>query len=71
MRRPIVTVDGVTVDDLSGELRAVVLLMGLMVSCLLVWLVLTEVSLSVSKNHGPQPDKFPTANDANVTEVDH
>ena len=68
MRRPIVTVDGVTVDDLSGEVRAVVLLMGLMVSCLLVWLVLTEVSRSVSKSHDPQPEKFLKAN---VTEVDH
>lgn len=57
--------------NLSSEGRAVVLLMGLMVSCLLVYLVLTEVSLSVSKSQGSQPDKFPKANDANVTEVDH
>jgi hypothetical protein len=61
-----VTVDGVTV---ASEVRAVVLLMGLMVSCLLVYLVLTEVaSLSVSKSHDPQPDKNLKAN---VTEVDH
>lgn len=66
MRRLIVTVDGVTV---AAEVRAVVLLMGLMVSCLLVYLVLTEVaSLSVSKSQGSQPDKFPKAN---VTAVDH
>ena len=65
------TVDGVTVVSMSSEGRAVVYLMGLLACSLLVYLVLTEVSLSVSKNHGPQPDKFPTANDANVTEVDH
>ena len=52
----------------SAEVRAVVLLMGLVVSSLLVYLVLTEVSRSVSKSHDPQPDKFPKAN---VTEVDH
>ncbi len=63
------TVDGVTVDDLSGEGRAVVYLLGLMVSCLLVYLVLTEVaSQSVQKNQSPTPDNFPKAN---VTEVDH
>ena len=65
MRRLIVTVDGVTV---AAEVRAVVLLMGLMVSCLLVYLVLTEVSLSVSKSQGSHPDKNLKAN---VTEVDH
>jgi hypothetical protein len=65
MRRLIVTVDGVTV---AAEARAAVLLMGLMVSCLLVYLVLTEVSLSVSKSQGSQPDKNLKAN---VTEVDH
>lgn len=54
-----------------AEVRAVVLLMGLAVSCLLVYLVLTEVSRSVSKSHDPQPDKFLKANVANVTEVDH
>ena len=54
-----------------AEVRAVVLLMGLVVSCLLVYLVLTEVSRSVSKSHDPQPDKFLKANVANVTEVDH
>ena len=54
----------------SAEVRAVVLLMGLVVSSLLVYLVLTEVSRSVSKSHDPQPDKFLKANDANVTEVD-
>lgn len=68
MRRLIETVTGVTVDDLSAEVRAVVLLMGLMVSSLLVYLVLTEVSLSVSKSQGSQPDKNLKAN---VTEVDH
>ena len=52
-----------------AEVRAVVLLMGLVVSCLLVYLVLTEVaSRSVSKSHGLQPDKNLKAN---VTEVDH
>lgn len=51
------------------EVRAVVLLMGLVVSCLLVYLVLTEVtSRSVLKSQGSQPDKFPKAN---VTEVDY
>ena len=50
------------------EVRAVVLLMGLVVSSLLVYLLLTEVSRSVSKSHDPQPDKFPKAN---VTAVDH
>ena len=60
------TVDGVTV---ASEVRALVMLMGLMVSCLLVYLVLTEVtSRSVSKSHDPQPDKNLKAN---VTEVDH
>jgi hypothetical protein len=45
------------------------MLMGLLVSCLLVYLVLTEVaSLSVSKSHDPQPDKNLKAN---VTAVDH
>ena len=68
MRRLIETVDGVTVDDLSAEVRAVVLLMGLLVSSLLVYLVLAEVSLSVSKSQGSQPDKNLKAN---VTEVDH
>lgn len=69
------TVDGVTVDDLSAteccafpEVRAVVLLMGLLVSSLLVYLVLTEVSLSVSKSQGSHPDKNLKAN---VTAVDH
>lgn len=62
------TVDGVTVVNLSSEGRAVVLLMGLLVSSLLVYLVLTEVSLSVSKSQGSQPDKNLKAN---VTEVDH
>lgn len=68
MRLLIVTVDGVTVVNLSSEGRAVVLLMGLMVSSLLVYLVLAEVSLSVSKSQGSQPDKNLKAN---VTEVDH
>ena len=68
MRRLIETVDGVTVDDLSAEVRAVVLLMGLLVSSLLVYLVLTEVSLSVSKSQGSHPDKNLKAN---VTAVDH
>lgn len=68
MRRLIVTVDGVTVVNLSSEGRAVVMLMGLLVSSLLVYLVLTEVSLSVSKSQGSQPDKNLKAN---VTEVDH
>lgn len=62
------TVDGVTVVNLSSEGRAVVLLMGLLVSSLLVYLVLTEVSLSVSKSQGSQPDKNLKAN---VTAVDH
>lgn len=54
---------------IATEVRAVVLLMGLVVSSLLVYLVLTEVaSRSVSKSHDPQPDKFLKAN---VTEVDH
>ena len=65
MRRLTVTVDGVTV---AAEVRAVVLLMGLMVSCLLVYLVLTEVSLSVSKSQGSQPDKNLKAN---VSAVDN
>jgi hypothetical protein len=56
------------VINLSSEVRAVVLLVGLLVSCLLVYLVLTEVSLSVSKSQGSQPDKNLKAN---VTEVDH
>lgn len=62
------TVDGVTVDDLSAEVRAVVYLLGLMACSLLVYLVLTEVSLSVSKSQGSHPDKNLKAN---VTEVDH
>jgi len=61
-----VTVDGVTV---ASEVRALVMLMGLLVSCLLVYLVLTEVaSQSVSKSQGSQPDKNLKAN---VTAVDH
>ena len=53
-------------------MRAVVLLMGLMVSSLLVFLVLTEVSSrSVLKSQGSQPDKNLKANVANVTAVDH
>lgn len=60
------TVDGVTV---ASEVRALVMLMGLLVSCLLVYLVLTEVaSQSVSKSQGSQPDKNLKAN---VTAVDH
>jgi hypothetical protein len=69
MRRLTETADGVTV---AAEVRAVVLLMGLMVSSLLVYLVLTEVSSrSVLKSQGSQPDKNLTANVANVTAVDH
>ena len=62
------TVDGVTVVSMSSEGRAVVYLMGLLACSLLVYLVLTEVSLSVSKSQGSQPDKNLKAN---VTEVDH
>lgn len=69
MRPPIVAVDGVILSQLMPpEVKAVVLLMGLGVSSLLVFLVLTVVSLSVSKRHDPQPDKNLKAN---VTAADH
>ena len=58
-------VAGVTV---APELLVIGVLGGLGGCCLLVWLLVAGVSLSVSKSRRPQPDKFPKAN---VSEVGH